>query len=130
MIIIKILIIALFGCISSIILKDIKPEVSIFVLISTSVLIILEVLGYVTSIIDVFKTLSETTGIDNELFKIILKIIGIGYLIEFSSNICLDSGFNSIASKIQFAGKIIIMFISLPIINALIQIITSLLKLC
>ncbi len=130
MILVKIIIIALLGTVCAILVKPFKPEISIFLIIVSGLLILFQVLDYFVEIIETFTRLSEQTGIDNELFKIILKIIGVGYLIEFASNICIDSGMNSIASKIQFAGKVIILFLSLPIINMLIEIITQILQLC
>lgn len=130
MILLKVIIFALIGTTCSLILKQIKPELSIFVMLGTGVIIIFEVLDYASAIVNTFTTIGELTGVDGNLFKIILKIIGIGYLIEFSSSLCSDSGLNNIASKIQFAGKIIILFIALPIINALIEIIIKILKLC
>ena len=130
MILVKIIIIALLGTVCAILVKPFKPEISIFLIIVSGLLILFQVLDYFVEIIETFTKLSEQTGIDNELFKIILKIIGVGYLIEFASNICIDSGMNSIASKIQFAGKVIILFLSLPIINMLIEIITQILQLC
>ena len=130
MILVKIIIIALLGTVCAILVKPFKPEISIFLIIVSGLLILFQVLDYFVEIIETFTRLSEQTGIDNELFKIILKIIGVGYLIEFASNICIDSGMNSIASKVQFAGKVIILFLSLPIINMLIEIITQILQLC
>lgn len=130
MILVKIIIIALLGTVCAILVKPFKPEISIFLIIVSGLLILFQVLDYFVEIIETFTKLSEQTGIDNELFKIILKIIGVGYLIEFASNICIDSGMNSIASKVQFAGKVIILFLSLPIINMLIEIITQILQLC
>ena len=130
MLVFKIIVIAIIGCISFLLLKQVKPEFCIYILIGTGVIIVLEVFGYLTSIISVFENLSNISGIDSDLLKIILKIVGIGYIIEFASSLCIDSGLTSIASKIQFAGKIIILFIALPIINSLIEIIIEILKLC
>ena len=130
MIILKILIIAIIGATSSVLLKQVKPEFSIYVIIATGIILVLEVFGYLTSIVEVFENLGNISGIDDDMLKIILKIIGFGYLIEFASSLCLDAGLASISSKIQFAGKVIILFISLPIINSLIEIIISILKLC
>ena len=130
MLILKIIIVALLGTVCAIILKPLKPELSIMIVIATGLIILFQVLDYFIQIIDTFVSLSEKTGIDSKLFEIVLKIIGIGYLIEFSSSICIDSGMGSIANKIQFAGKVIILFISLPIINMLIEIISKILLLC
>lgn len=130
MVLLKIIIIALVGMLCAIIVKPIKPEISILLIIATGLGLIFEVLDCFIAIIDTFTKLGEKTGIDSELFEIVLKIIGVGYIIEFASNICDDSGMNSISNKIQFAGKVLILFISLPIINMLIEIITSVLQLC
>ena len=69
------------------------------------------------------------TGIDNEMFKILLKIIGIGYLIEFSASICNDSGNSSIGDKIILAGKLLIFGISIPLISNLFNMIMAMVNL-
>ena len=53
------------------------------------------------------------------MFSTLLKIVGVGYLIEFSASVCIDSGNSSIADKVVLAGKILIFSMSLPIINNL-----------
>ncbi|MBO5102803.1 MAG: stage III sporulation protein AD, partial [Clostridia bacterium] len=54
-----------------------------------------------------------------------LKIIGVGYITEFSSNLCADSGNSAVASKILLAGKLVIFVLAIPIITSLIDIIVS-----
>ena len=80
--------------------------------------------------IETFLHLTEITGIDQQIFQIVLKIIGIGYLTEFTANLCSDSGMNSVAEKVLLGGKVVILIVALPIINTLIEIITDLLELC
>lgn len=53
----------------------------------------------------------------------ILKIIGIAYLVEFASQITKDAGQGSIASKIEMAGKLIILAMAVPIVTVLIEMI-------
>ena len=69
----------------------------------------------------------EKTGIDQDLFVILLKIIGVGYLVEFSAGICSDSGNTSIANKVVLAGKILIFLLSMPIIKNLFEMVMDLL---
>jgi stage III sporulation protein AD len=77
------------------------------------------------SVTQIFDILVLKTGIDKDLFSSILKIIGIGYITEFSANICVDSGSSSIGDKILLAGKVVILVLSLPIITSLINIIVE-----
>ena len=61
------------------------------------------------------------------MFGLVIKIIGVGYLVEFGASICSDSGNSSIAEKIILGGKIIIFTMAIPIITSLFEIIMSLL---
>ena len=64
-------------------------------------------------------------GINKEFFRILLKITGIAYLVEFASNMCKDAGESAISSKIELAGKLLIVTLSIPIISTLVETITE-----
>ncbi|AIE60687.1 stage III sporulation protein AD [Bacillus methanolicus MGA3] len=51
----------------------------------------------------------------------ILKIIGIAYIAEFATQITKDAGQGAIASKIELAGKILILAMAIPILTVLIE---------
>ena len=105
------------------IVKPIKPELATFIALVGSCLIIIFCVDSLIGVVNTITGFVEKTGIDSSLFALILKIIGIGYLTEFASNICADSGSNLVADKILFAGKICILVLSLPIITNLLNII-------
>ena len=130
MVFLKIIGIGLITSVVSLIVKQIKPEIAMFITLTGSILILFEVVGLFTNVIETFLHLTEITGIDSAIFEIVLKIIGIGYLTEFTANLCNDSGMSSVADKVLLGGKVVILIVALPIINTLIEIITSLLNLC
>lgn len=80
-----------------------------------------------TDIFAFFGGVVTKTGIDKDLFSLLLKIIGIGYLVEFSAGVCMDSGNSSIANKVLVAGKVLIFLLSMPIIQNLFETVLSLL---
>ena len=125
--IIKIIGIGLVTCMCVIIVKPMKPEIAIIIGVCGGILVLSQTINYIFEIISSFTSLVEKTGLNIGLFKIILKIIGIGYLTEFSANLCTDSGNASIGNKIIFAGKILILFIAMPIVTNVIDIIMELL---
>lgn len=106
-------------------LKQYKPEYATFVSIIAGIIILVFVTNRITNIIELIETLIEDVGINKEFFKILLKITGIAYLIEFASNVCKDAGESAIASKVELAGKILIVAVSIPIISTLVQTITE-----
>ena len=123
----KILAIALLPCIATLIVRQVKPDFATLVAISGGVVILLFLIDYLEQILGAFNGLIEKTNLSPSLFSTILKIIGIGYLTEFTANICSDSGISSLASKVELAGKVIILFMALPIITNLIDIIMGIL---
>ena len=56
---------------------------------------------------------------------ILLKVIGITYICEFSSDICRDAGYQAVAGQIEVLGKLTVMFAGLPILFAVIEQIQS-----
>ena len=110
-----------------IILNNFKSEFSIYISILTSVIIFSMILTPLTSVIDVLRNLSIKANLEITYFTVILKIIGTAYIVEFGSQICRDAGQNSIAMKLELAGKITIMVLAIPILVALMDLITKIL---
>ena len=118
------------GIISTIlivIIKDLKPEFKILISIATGVIIFSMLLNELTYVIETINTLSDRVDVNIRYFDTIIKIIGIAYIVEFASQISKDAGENSIAMKIEFGGKIIIMVLAIPILMALMDLIIKIL---
>lgn len=125
--IIKIVSIALIALIIIILLKQYKPEFAIYISILTGILIIFLVMDKFTGIIELIKSISNKSNINNQFIEILLKITGIALLSEFAVSICKDSGETAIASKIEIGTKVIVISMSIPIISSLLEIILRIL---
>ena len=123
----KIIAIGIITVICTVLLKQIKPELSIFVVIVGSIIMIFMVLQSISSVIGNYRSVLENTNINPTIFSCVFKIIGIGYLTEFAGDICVDAGVGSVALKISFAGKILIFITCMPIVENLLKIIMALL---
>ena len=123
----KIIIIGIVTCFACLIVKQVKPEIAVIIGLTGGILILIFAVDLLVTLIESFKIIFLKTGITQGVLAPICKMIGIGYLCEFSANICADTGNASIADKIMLAGKILILIISLPIINTVIDAILGLL---
>lgn len=119
--IIKIIGIGLVAVIIIIILKQYKPEFTIYVSICAGVLILMTLMTRFTGIINLLTKLSEKVSDTNGFLTVLIKITGIAFLTEFAVSICKDSGESAIASKIDLGGKVIIISMSIPIISELLE---------
>ena len=125
--VIKIIGIALVALIIIVLLKQYKPEYTIYISLLAGALIILLVMDKLTGIINLLQSLANKTSINSTFFLLLIKITGIAFLSEFAVSICKDSGEAAIANKIEIGTKIIIISMSIPIITSLLEIILKLL---
>ena len=80
---------------------------------------------YIKSAVSSVYEVASRIDLDLSFIKIILKIIGISYVCEFGTQICKDAGESSIASKVELAGKVIIVYLSMPIVMSLFEMLTE-----
>ena len=125
--IIKIIGVGLIAVIIIIILKQYKPEFTIYVSICTGAIILALVMTKLSGIIGLLTELSNKVSDGNGFLAILIKITGIAFLTEFAVSICKDSGESAIASKIDLGGKVIIISMSIPIISTLLETIVKVL---
>ena len=108
-------------------LKSVGSEYALLAAIASSVLLLTMTLSYVMRFVGFFNRLSETTGVSSEVVVLVLKILGISYLIEFSSSLIEDFGLKSLSEKVVFAGKIVILTLSVPVMESVVSAVLELL---
>ncbi len=123
--IIQIVSIGIMGAILSVMLKKYNAEMSLITALATGTVILIVVIGEIAPIIDVIKRMANISGIGNQYIEIVLKVIAISYISEFGVQICNDAGASSVASKIELAGKVLVMAISAPILLEFMETIMS-----
>jgi len=126
--IVRIILVGIITCVATVILKNIKPELSLLVSLCGGIVILIMIINSLTNVITGFSSVVSKTNINTRLFSSVLKIVGIGYLTEFGANICQDSGNGSLADKILLAGKVIILCFALPIVNSMLNVIIGLIQ--
>ncbi|WP_422443910.1 stage III sporulation protein AD [Thermoanaerobacterium sp. DL9XJH110] len=125
--IVQIVGIGLVTTIFVVLLREDRPEIAIQMSIVIGAIIFLMMLDKIAAVINILKELSQRASIDTVFMSTIFKIIGIAYIAEFGAQICRDAGSSATASKIEFAAKIIIMVLSLPILMAVLDLILKIL---
>ena len=123
--VVKVGIIGILGILTAIQFKAVKPEYSTYI----SVALALIIFGYV---VQQLKTMLAGLSWIKDLFEgsggylaILLKVIGITYLCEFTSGVCKDAGYSSIATQVEIAGRILVLVASVPVLLSVISMIQN-----
>lgn len=123
--ILKIVFVAVVGAMLYLYLKSQNSELSGLTVVATGIIIILLSVSYVISAVAFFSEMATKTGINSEVFVLIIKIVAISYLADFSSSLCDDLGVKSLGEKVNFVSRIIIFVLSIPVFNNLLNLVSS-----
>ena len=109
-------------------LKGIKPEYSIYISFAAGVIIIFFGIRKLETVVDTITVIQSYIPLDTVYMGTLIKMIGITYLTEFSSGICKETGYQSVAGQIEGFGKLSILAVSMPVVTALLETVRDLLS--
>ncbi len=119
--IIKIAILGIAGALLGIMLKGQKREYELFVTLGVSLCIFYFIMSKLQLVISVINRMQDYVELDTQYIAILIKMIGITYVSEFSANLCKDAGYQAVAGQIEMFGKLSILVISMPVILVLLE---------
>lgn len=111
----------LLASVLAVVLRNNRPEMAMFLSIAVGIMIFAAMLGKIGSVIDVLRDLSSRANLSMVYLGTILKIVGIAYIADFGAQICRDAGEGAVASKIEFAAKILVLVLAVPIVVAVLN---------
>jgi len=119
--IVQIVALALIATFLALLLREQKPIYAMFVGTVACVIILLRLMGYLAAVIQFLTEITLQANISMVYLNTLLKIMGIAYLAEFGSQVCRDAGEGVIAGKVEFAGKLLILVMALPLLAAVLE---------
>lgn len=117
----------LIGSILLVVVRVQRPEMAVQLSIAIGAIIFLSLVGKLIEVVQLLMDLALRSSVNRTYLTVLLKVIGVAYITEFGAQICKDAGENSVASKIEFAGKVMIMVMALPILLAILEMVMRLL---
>lgn len=122
----RVIALGLAGTVLSVLLKKESPQIAMLTAAVTGILIFLMLCAPLGNLISLLKETAEQAGVGEGYFSIVLKVIGIAYLTQFGSQLCADAGENSVAAKIELAGKVLMMTAAAPVLTGLLEMVMNL----
>lgn len=125
--ILKIAALALCAVMIIVLVKNYKPEFGILVAVGCSVLILYFVVDSLKYAFVYVSDLYNKLEYGKSYFPVIIKVLAVAYITEFTSQLCKDAGETSIASKVELAGKILIFCVAIPVFISVLTLVEELL---
>ena len=123
---VKIVLVGIVALFLAMIAGSIKREYGLMIAIAASIIISFYGISKITVMAQKVREFEKMIGWDSQYFTILFKMLGIAYLTQFAVNLCRDAGQGAIASQIGFAGKISMLIVSFPVLEALVKMVGEL----
>lgn len=116
------------GLLLTILLRDYNKTISVVVMLATAAVIFFLIADGVSEVFGFISKISNGADSAAEYIKLMMKVLGITLIAQFTSDICRDAGENTLASQTETAAKIIVILMVLPLFETVLNIITGLLE--
>ena len=110
----------------ALILRRLRPESATVLVIAASALAGLMILPQLAQIVDGVVSLAKSGGVQDGYIAQLLKISGISLLMDCAAQTSRDAGEDGVALKVELAGRVMLIALSLPVMQTLLTQIMSL----
>ena len=114
-------ILGIAGALLAVELKGLKGEYGIYLVAAVGLVIFFYGVTKLKTVIETIRQVQSYIRLNRMYLEVLLKMIGITYIAEFSSGICKDAGYGSLGSQIEIFGKLSVLAVSVPILLALLD---------
>ncbi|MCI5535877.1 MAG: stage III sporulation protein AD [Lentihominibacter sp.] len=125
--ILKIAAVALTGVILASVMKTVNKEITIYIILATVIILFLSIIDKLWEAFRFLEGIYDNVTYGRSFFPVIIKVLAVAYITDFTAQLCRDSGENAIGSKVELAGKVMIFYLAMPVLSAILELISSLL---
>lgn len=119
---------ALIAAILGVILQRQGKEYSLLLILAVSVMGACLALSYIKPVLSFLERLQSIGNLNGEMLGILVKSVGIGLIGEITATVCADSGNASLGKMLQLLSAAVILWLSLPIMEQVMDLIEELLE--
>ncbi|MBP3436062.1 MAG: stage III sporulation protein AD [Clostridia bacterium] len=119
---------AVIAAFLAVVLRRYIPEQALAVGLIAGALILAAALIGAVPVLDEIQELLSVSGLSNEYVVVLFKALGVCLLTQLAADACRDAGEQGLASKAEFAGKISMLVLALPLFRKVGDIALSLIQ--
>ena len=121
--IVQIALLGVAGTLLAIQFKGGKTEYGIYICAGISLLIFFSVIGRISVVAERLQEITAYIDLAPVYIEMLLKMLGITSVAEFSSALCRDAGYQTIAQQIEVFAKLAVLVLGLPVVFSLLEMI-------
>ncbi len=122
----QISVIGVLVSIFALVIRRNNGEIAVLLGLACCVTVFFFFLKLFTPVRDYIRKLADLSRLESELLTPLLKSVAVGLLTQFTGSICLDAGQGAVAKMIELCGCILCLYLSLPLLDAVLELMQTL----
>lgn len=118
---------ALITAILTLVLNRQEKDMGLMLSMAACTLILMLLMSFLEPVLDFLKELQALGDLNADMLVILLKAVGVGLVAEIAGLVCTDAGNASLGKTIQLLGSAVILWLSLPVFQMLMELIRGIL---
>lgn len=121
----QIIAVAIVSVVITMLVKQYRPEYAVVMQLVTGAVLLFLLAGNIKEAVSGIKTIAEASSYPKEYSVIMIKALGLCIVTQLGADTCRDAGETALATKVELAGKITVVVMAMPLFNAALKIIAS-----
>ena len=98
-------------------------EMTAMLTIGVCCMVMIAAVAFLKPILDLLRQLEVLGKLNSEMVQILFKVVGIGLVSEIAGMICADAGSASMGKALQILGSAVMLWLSIPVFQTLLELI-------
>lgn len=105
-----------------------QKDIGVLLTMAVCCMVAMIAISYLEPVLDFLRELETLGDLQGDMLGILLKAVGIGLVSEIAGLVCTDAGNGSLGKTLQMLGSAVILYLSLPIFTAMLELIREILR--
>lgn len=102
-------------------------DLSALLTMAVCCMVVTAAITYLEPVVGFFEKLQSIGNLDSDMLRILFKAVGMGLLAEITALICSDAGNAALGKALKLLASAVILWISIPLFNSLIELVEDIL---
>ena len=100
-------------------LRRMRPEMGLTAALAAGILLLTMAVPMIAQVVNGITGIAQAGGVKDHYLTQLLKVAGISLLMDFAAQTCRDAGEEGLALKTELAGRVMLLTLALPAMQAL-----------
>lgn len=117
----------LVTCILSVTVHRYNAEIASLLILCGCCFVVLIAVGFLSPILSFMRKLQQLCSVSDEMLGVLIKVTAVAFTGEIAAGVCTDSGNAALGKSLQMMASIVIVYLSLPMFQALLELVERIL---